>query len=67
MAAKRFVYWTGDGKRHWSPRLNITLGLSESARFPRADMLRDCRNGDTERPAPARSKSVLRREKAQSR
>ena len=39
---KRFVYWTSDGKRHWSPFLNITLDLSESAKFREADKLYDC-------------------------
>jgi hypothetical protein len=27
--AERFVYWTADGKRHWSPYLGITMDLSE--------------------------------------
>jgi len=41
---KRLTYWTGDGKRHWTPRLNITLDLEESAEFGPLDTRYACRS-----------------------
>jgi hypothetical protein len=45
IAAKRFTYWTADGKRHWTPLFDppITLDLSQSAKFAPADKHYDCR------------------------
>ena len=63
--SKRFVYWTSDGKRHWSPFLNITLDLSESAKFREADKLYDCHTRN-ELLALVRPKLARRRAKAQS-
>ncbi len=46
---KRFTYWTADGKRHWTPYLNIILGLSESTKFRPADKFYDCQLHHIER------------------
>lgn len=41
---KRFTYWTADGKRHWTPRLNITLSDAESALLDQQGTYDVCRN-----------------------
>jgi hypothetical protein len=64
MAQKRFIYWTADGKRHWTPLFDppIALDPSEFAEFDRADKFYGCCRPRccTRPPGPAETKSETR-------
>lgn len=64
---RRFIYWTADGKRHWTPHLGITLGLSESRKFRSADKLYNCELHCNEPREVERTSSATRPEKEQAR
>jgi hypothetical protein len=64
---KRFTYWTSDGKRHWTPFLNIALNPSASAKFREADKLYNCRLHRSGPRSVGRPKSATHRVKGRAR